>query len=290
MRKLIDDYKEFTLMLDRVPVVFFINSGLRLNGRPVTTPYMHSHYHCEIFCVFGGEMELETQEGLYKLQAGDSIIIPRDVMHKSSYSEDVFRISLAFSVPTSENRATKIASRLRSVSESERAIIIKNSLISEPVKRIVHYLYGSFDYRDELIRGCLTELVALICQGECEYTNLQKTNDSRNYRQYLVQSYFTLPPSGGYDSLTLDELSRNLNLSHKQAQRTVKSVFGRTFKEQIVFLKMNRAAELLGTTNMTVNEIAAYLGYNGTRSFFSAFKAAHGMTPRQYRKSIKKEG
>ena len=61
-----------------------------------------------------------------------------------------------------------------SVAESERAIIIKNSLISEPVKRIVHYLYGSFDYKDELIRGCLTELVALICQGECEYTNLQK--------------------------------------------------------------------------------------------------------------------
>jgi AraC-like DNA-binding protein len=123
--------------------------------------------------------------------------------------------------------------------------------------------------------------------SKIEHQYLQQQNQPH---QYLVQSYFTLPPSGGYDSLTLDELSRNLNLSYKQAQRTVKSVFGRTFKEQIVFLKMNRAAELLNTTIMTVNEIAAYLGYNGTRSFFSAFKAAHGMTPRQYRKSIKKEG
>jgi AraC-like DNA-binding protein len=47
---------------------------------------------------------------------------------------------------------------------------------------------------------------------------------------------------------------------------------------------MERAAELLRDSNMSMSEIASAVGFSGQSRFTSAFKAHFGMTPTEYKK------
>lgn len=49
--------------------------------------------------------------------------------------------------------------------------------------------------------------------------------------------------------------------------------------------KLNRAEQLLGTTRMTVAEIAYFLGYSDPNNFSRLFKRFFGFSPQQYRKN-----
>ena len=47
---------------------------------------------------------------------------------------------------------------------------------------------------------------------------------------------------------------------------------------------MERAAELLSGTGLTIAEIAARVGYDSQSKFTAAFKSRYGVLPKEYRK------
>ena len=59
---------------------------------------------------------------------------------------------------------------------------------------------------------------------------------------------------------------------------------GVTFTEYLTELRMNRAKELLRTTQMRSSDIAYAVGYNDPHYFSYLFKKHTGMTPRDFRK------
>ena len=69
------------------------------------------------------------------------------------------------------------------------------------------------------------------------------------------------------------------NLSHQ-----FKSFTGENISSYISTLKIKYAKELLSTSELTVNEIAAKLGYFQASSFIKKFKSIEGITPREYRR------
>jgi AraC-like DNA-binding protein len=48
---------------------------------------------------------------------------------------------------------------------------------------------------------------------------------------------------------------------------------------------MRRAAEMLAASDAPIATVAARLGYTHTSNFSGAFRARHGVSPRQYRQS-----
>ena len=59
---------------------------------------------------------------------------------------------------------------------------------------------------------------------------------------------------------------------------------GVTFTEYLTNLRMNKAKELLRTTQMRSSDVAYAVGYNDPHYFSYLFKKHTGMTPRDYRK------
>ncbi|GAK41772.1 hypothetical protein TCA2_4264 [Paenibacillus sp. TCA20] len=87
-----------------------------------------------------------------------------------------------------------------------------------------------------------------------------------------------------HQDLSLNYLSDLLNMSSTYLSTYIKEKTGSTFSEHLHRVRVEKAQELLITTGMTINRIAAQVGYVNFSSFNRMFKKETGMTPGQYRK------
>jgi two-component system response regulator YesN len=85
-------------------------------------------------------------------------------------------------------------------------------------------------------------------------------------------------------TLSLSELAALLGSSRSSLARTFAQYLNETPINYFIRLKMDAAKSLLQNTNMQIQEIADYVGYNNSLYFSSEFKKRVGKSPREYRK------
>ena len=81
---------------------------------------------------------------------------------------------------------------------------------------------------------------------------------------------------------TVEEMAVEAHLSERQLQRLCRKELGRNPRQQLIWLRMRWAAELLTSTNAKVETIAAQVGYQNPFVFSSMFKRVMGWPPSEY--------
>lgn len=84
--------------------------------------------------------------------------------------------------------------------------------------------------------------------------------------------------------ITIEELSKQYHINPTTLKAVFKSVYGASLAAHIKKHRMERAAELLRETDMSVAEIAAVVGYESQGKFTAAFKNQFAALPTAYRK------
>jgi len=72
-------------------------------------------------------------------------------------------------------------------------------------------------------------------------------------------------------------------MSEEHLRRMCKKQLGRSPVQQLTFLRMQRACELLATTEEKVDTIAHQVGYSSGAHFSNAFTKWVGVRPSEYR-------
>lgn len=80
---------------------------------------------------------------------------------------------------------------------------------------------------------------------------------------------------------TITEMARRVHLSEKQLQRLSLRELGRSPRQQLIWLRMRRAAELL-QTDAKIDTIARDVGYQNPFVFSTTFKRVMGWSPSAY--------
>lgn len=88
-------------------------------------------------------------------------------------------------------------------------------------------------------------------------------------------------------SWTLDSLASEVAMSRATFASRFKELVGRTMFEYLTALRMERAQELLRTSEFPLYEVARRAGYESDLAFTKAFKRRLGITPTMYRKTAK---
>ena len=121
---------------------------------------------------------------------------------------------------------------------------------------------------------------------------------------YLIAEILTVLRHGVYDGAPLLTIAKGVTymeqnytskITNKQLAelccvspdcfiRTFKKHYGVTPKRYLLNLRLNKAKEQLDTHMMTVQEVAAHLGFENTPYFSRLFKKKMGVTPSRYRK------
>lgn len=85
------------------------------------------------------------------------------------------------------------------------------------------------------------------------------------------------------NTITLEEISIDLNLSIGYLENTFKKNMGTSIMKYFKELKINRAKVLLITTNKSILEISTLLCFCDQANFCKTFKNIVGLTPTQFR-------
>jgi len=100
------------------------------------------------------------------------------------------------------------------------------------------------------------------------------------YRQVLPARQYILEHCE--EELSLDLLAGLCNLSVTHFRRLFKSVFHVSPIAYLQNLRLEKAKDLLQIRGMTLEEIAARIGFQSASYFIRFFKQHTGLTPRQY--------
>lgn len=112
-------------------------------------------------------------------------------------------------------------------------------------------------------------------KGRSYPTNLQKAIAEDMHRQ-LTEKYG--------ERITAAVFAEKYGMSDSTVKNYFKRVYGYSFKEYQMKVRMEKAAELLTTTDMKQVETAMAVGYATQAKFISAFKKYYLMTPSEYRR------
>jgi len=97
--------------------------------------------------------------------------------------------------------------------------------------------------------------------------------------RFIQENYF--------DDISLDETAKTVNLSIYHFSRTFKKETGFTFIEYLTRTRMDKAKELLSTTDSKITDIGTSVGYDNITHFNRMFKDLEKMSPREYRSLLK---
>lgn len=99
---------------------------------------------------------------------------------------------------------------------------------------------------------------------------------------YIIDNYDN-------ENLTLNDVAQQAYMSMNYFSGLFKQKKGLSFIEYVTRIRLEKAKELLVETNLKAYEIAAKVGYGDPQYFSVIFKRHHGMTPREYRASVRGE-
>ena len=88
-----------------------------------------------------------------------------------------------------------------------------------------------------------------------------------------------------FDALTVTDLARTAGLSQAHFSREFRRAFGETPHAYLLTRRLERAAALLRTTDLSVAEICLNVGLQSIGSFTTSFTRTFAMSPTAYRKA-----
>lgn len=211
--------------------------------------------------------------------------------------------TMLFMLPGREIRASMSAGRMQTVTCSfegryaetiigplqqltsdklHRALDMRSGLISAVLLRLMQEAVNPGAISEDIVR---TYGQALLL--ECyHWLSIDKTQ-SQASRQLLPADFEQIEQclsntNGRFP--TVNELAKNCGLSERYFAKLFRQQTGMTISEHLKAVRIARAKSLLLDTQLPLKEVAYRLGYSSAANFSSAFRAATGTAPGQYRR------
>jgi AraC-like DNA-binding protein len=127
------------------------------------------------------------------------------------------------------------------------------------------------------------ELLALALESEGPQVPGAAVASRRSGRRMRFLRAIEELESTSLDEITLTSFARRAGISERHASRLFQVELGRTFREHLAGLRLERAKALLRATEMSVIEVAGETGWSSLAHFNAVFRRRVGATPTQFR-------
>lgn len=128
---------------------------------------------------------------------------------------------------------------------------------------------------DDIIKASIHAL----CVSVNKLPEIQGNKVCQDERLMEIMNYI----QANYQNVSLSEMAEHFHLSEPYLSKYIHEKSGKTFGDIVNNVKLKKAKTLLRNGTMTVENIAAAVGFPNVEHFSRVFKKKMGMTPIQYR-------
>lgn len=165
----------------------------------------------------------------------------------------------------------------------------EQTIINTIVANISHELKKTTDRFTQKISIALIE--TLLAYIERFYQRQFNTNKIASHQLLdrlddLLNKYFDSEKSSKTGLPTVALIADKLNISPHYLSAMLRSITGKNAQQHIHEKLINKAKELLSTTDQSVSEIAYTLGFEHLQSFSKLFKSKTNLSPSEFRQSF----
>jgi len=237
---------------------------------------IHWHEHLEIHYIIEGTALDRCENDVFRVSAGECIIINSNELHEGIGGRCRY-LCILIPQPFAQN-SNIIFKR-----------IIKDSAIAELAKNIIREYKASEKANDIAITGYVSLILARL------YRNyIFSENNTENYKAYserilLLNKIIKFIHENYMEDIELRSIAKKFNLNMYHFCHIFKAHTHKTFKEYLNKVRIDKAEELLMTTDATISEVAFMCGFNDSNYFSRKFRELKGTTPREARKTHKED-
>jgi len=218
-----------------------MNGFLSSSGK--TASNLHKHNFAEIHFITGGNALFLTGGQQTELNSGDIMIIPRGEFHCCTRKDEGVL-----------HNAFQVDFDVKKIGKAHIGSQVISSLFTE-----IASLRKTGDYTK------IYSYISLFCSHLCPCGKCVASPVS-DYG-FIIQEFI----STNYNKkISLSDLAGVLHLSERQTERLVKEHTGSTFRQEVRKIRINVANQLLSSSDMTLSEVAEYVGYESYAGFWKA--------------------
>lgn len=231
-----------------------------------------SHYSIEY--VYEGSGVIHHGNELYEVNAGDFFILHPNTYHHyyTSPKNPWKKIFLTI------NGDPHFFDNLLQLYKIDKIIYFPRTHSAFELEDIFNLIKDNSNNNiDHQIEILLMKLV--ISLSDCHRLNKHGSDNKINAAKHFIERRVTT-------KLTVEELSKYVNLDRSYLTRQFKKNFGLSPSEYILIAKIEYAANLLKASNMSIEIISQKLSFTDKSYFSRQFKAYTGFTPGEFRKQF----
>lgn len=157
-----------------------------------------------------------------------------------------------------------------------------SSTYSYLFKEMIHELQNCKTGYEDLLAMYLRQIFLLVQRTRQEERPTVSTyiqEEMEFARRYFNEHY--------NEPISIQEYAESRNMSVCYFQRNFKQIVKHTPMQYLLTIRVNNAASLLETTDYSMAEIAAIVGYEDPLYFSRLFRKIKGVSPRDYRNLVK---
>ena len=230
----------------------------------------HWHEHIELHLILEGECILKNGEEEIFLSAGDCAVINGNELHAGGGGRCAF-ICLILSPDFFEHHRTVFQKKIR------------DSYVAELIEKIARGDKWLDNPTDLESRGYAYLLIAHMIQKYAIRTLSESVYSQHFKKMNLVNRAVSYMNEHYAEPLSTRTLASAVHLSEGYFCEIFKSAMGKSALEYLNGLRVEKAAQLLRSTDMTVAEISFCCGFGDANYFSRIYKRFKGMTPSQTR-------
>lgn len=250
----------------------------------------HWHNDVELIYVKEGEIRVGINSETRLLKAGDlALCSSGDIHFYDSRDLNSVIILVIFNPrligspggwPGDVRLLSPIIGNANEAGTEGEALVAKTALL---IERMLKEADEQQKYYDTLLLGLLYELSGLILRS-APSEPLDRRKDKRlgGGRQAMREALDYLE-SHCFGPVTLEEAARQAHMSVYHFSRTFKSTTGMSLTSYVNSIRVDKAEELIRTTELTMLDIALECGFTNVRTFNRAFRQFRGKSPSSLR-------
>ena len=263
--------------------------------------YLHSHEYYEFMFVIDGEIYQNIEHDRHYYPAGGCCLVNPYVLHTEEYDTECrvlfFKVSREFMeeiinfsryFPSEKNTAYK---RLREYLGSGRNFIdFIPANGYEWVQNHIHRIFEKIIYELSSPSGSATLKLALFTDqlitelfDDVMFSNTPAASGTPREQELFCSIRDNMLSSDR--KITRSDLENRFNYSGDSIYRVIRHYTGLSINDYGSYICIRKAAGLLTSGSLNINDIAESVGFHNFTQFYKEFKKYYHMTPREYRLS-----